>query len=480
MKKPAVLAGAIVFVAAAYTGVSWYVGMRAEETIRTAVERANARIVKTFGPDMGALGATLDISEYRRGVFSSDVRYTIVIQDGDDHLELGMDDRMQHGPFPWALVKQGSFSPLLAYSRSQLVDTQAVKRWFDAARGAMPLEADTRIGFGGRGLSVWRFAPLEWAMDGDRLSFSGGEARIRFSNDFRDSEGEGDFSSLAVSDGTEDETFVLKDIRLRSNASTAADDTVQVRSTLEAASFAIEEIVAEENLTVEGILLAFDSRQQASLLDASLRYDFQRVLVGDLDLGSISVGGMAARFNYEAFSALLAEYDAIELEHGAGEGEGADFELTPQDETRLLAKVAPVLVSSPEFALHPVAWRNEKGESTLSVKAAFQPLAADAAEYAGTFTEALREVNIELVLSRPMFLQAFAQAGGGASERQQLEMLAGLMFDRYISELEREGLARREGDRALTTIVYADGAVNVNGRAFSVEEFLEMFGAFFM
>ncbi|MFA7668061.1 MAG: YdgA family protein [Burkholderiaceae bacterium] len=476
MKKPVVFVGAIVLVAAAYTGVSWYVGLQAEATIREGVGQANDRIVKTFGPDMGALGATLEISEYRRGIFSSDVRYTILFDDGEERLELGMDDRMQHGPFPWALVKQGSFAPLLAYSRSQLVDTEAVKRWFDAARGAMPLQADTRIGFGGEGVSVWRFSPLEWAMDGDRLSFSGGEAQVRFSNDFRDSEGEGDFASLVVNDGTENETFALKDISLRSNVATATDDTVQVRSTLQAASFTIEEVVEEENLTVEGIKLSFDSRQQASLLDASLRYDFDRVLVGEFELGSMSVGGMVARLNYEAFSALLAEYDAIELEHGVGE----DFELTPQDETRLLAKLVPVLASSPELALQPAAWRNEKGESTLAVKAAFQPLAADGAEDLGGITQALQELSIDLVLSRPMFLQAFAQAGGGASESQQLEMLAGLMFDRYISELEREGLIQREGDRAMTRIVYTDGAVDVNGRTLTLEEFLELFGAFFL
>lgn len=476
MKKPVVVVGAIVLVAAAYTGVSWYVGLQAEATIRDGVGQANDRFVKTFGPDMGALGATLEISKYRRGIFSSDVRYTILFDDGEERLELGMDDRMQHGPFPWALVKQGSFVPLLAYSRSQLVDTEAVKRWFDAARGAMPLQADTRIGFGGEGVSVWRFSPLEWAMDGDRLSFSGGEAQVRFSNDFQDSEGAGDFASLVVTDGTENETFALKDISLRSKVATATDDTVQVRSTLQAAAFTIEEVVEEDNLTVEGITLSFDSRQQASLLDASLRYDFERVLVGEFELGSMSVGGMVARLNYEAFSALLAEYDAIELEHGVGE----DFELTPQDETRLLAKLAPVLVSSPELAIQPVAWRNEKGESTLAVKAAFQPLVADGADDLGGVTQALQELSIDLVLSRPMFLQAFAQAGGGASEKQQLEMLAGLMYDRYISELEREGLIQREGDRAMTRIVYTDGAVDVNGRTLTLEEFLGLFGAFFL
>ena len=477
MKKSSVLAGAVVLVAAAYTGVSWYVGVQSEETIRTAVERANDRIINTLGPDLGTVGATIEISEYRRGLFSSRARYAIIVQNDGERLELGMHDHMQHGPLPWDLLKQGSFTPLLAYSRSQLIDTEAVKRWFDAARGAMPLQVDTRIRFGGDGESVWTFAPLEWAVDGDRLSFSGGHMDVRFRDEFRNSEGEGRFASLVMG-GDEGETVVLKDVELHSETSTADDETVQMRSSLLAASLAIHDMTSE-SLTVEQASVTLDSRQQASLLDASLRYDFGRVSVGDIDLGSVSVGGMVARFDFDAFSALLAEYDAIAREHGAEEGE--DFELTPQDEERLVAKVLPALASSPEAALRPVVWRNEKGESTLALSAAFQPVAGDEnVSQEEVLMQGLRELRFELVLSRPMFLQAFAQTGSSEAERQQLEMLAAVMFDRYVSGLEQDGLVRREGDQAFVTIVYGDGEVDVNGQAMSLDEFLGLFGGFLM
>lgn len=474
MKTSTVIAGAILVGAAAYTGVAWYVGVRSEETIRTGVDQANARIIKTLGPDLGTSGARIDIGEYDRGLFSSEVRYTITIQGEDERLQVELADHMQHGPFPWGLLKQGSFVPALAYSRSRLVDNEAVKRWFDAARGAMPLEVETRIGMGGDGVSTWNLAPLEWAVDNDRLAFSGGQMQVRFSNQFRDSVGEGRFASLVMG-GAEDDRLALDDIRLQSRTSTADDDTVEVHSRLEAASLMIGEDAAD-SVKFEGLSATLDSRQQGALLDASLRYDFSRINVGGIDLGSITVGGEVSRFNFEAFSALLAEYDAIAQAHGAEDDE--DFELTPQDEERLFAKLLPVLASSPEVAVQPVVWRNEKGESTFALQAFFQPAGAEPQAQDDLF-QSLKTLRFELVLSRPMVLQAFAQTGSGEREQQQLEMLAAIMYDRYVSELEREGLVSREGDRAQASIVYTDGGVNVNGVEMSLEAFLDRFGGFF-
>lgn len=480
MKKLVVVAGAVALVAAGYTGISWYVGVQAEDAIRGAVQQANERIIKTLGPDLGTLGATIEISEYRRGVFASEARYRIVVQDGDERIELGMDDHTQHGPFPWDRLTQGEFAPLLAHSRSRLVDTEIVKRWFDAARGAMPLEVDTRIGFGGNGISVWNFAPLEWAAPGERLSFSGGRMEVRFSNNFADSTATGRFDAFTVGTGPEGENFTLKDIRLRSQTATGADGTVQVDSELVTASLVVQEM-AEETLVVDQLVVTLASRQHAALLDATLRYDLGRVHVGEVDLGSLTIGGDIERLNIEAFAAMLAEYDAIAREHAADNGE--DFELTTEDEQRMLARLLPVLASHPAAALRPVVWRNDKGESTLAIMAAFQPASeAGSEQYNDPLAGALRELRVELVLSRPMFVQAFVQAGGDQAGSQQMEMLAALMFDQYVGQLESEGLLRREGDLARATIIYNSqaAAVDVNGHQMSLQDFMERFSTLFM
>lgn len=476
MKKSAVLAGSLLVAAAAYTGVAWYVGMEAEKTIRTAVERANQRIVKTLGPQRSKVGATIEIVGYERGIFSSHARYTFVVQDGDDHVELTIQDVMQHGPFPLGLLRQGELAPQLAYSRSQLEDTESVKRWFDAARGAQPLTALTRIGFGGQGATVWKLAPLQWVSDGDRFSFSGGQMQARFTNDFRDSVAEGHFDALVVGEGGDSETVALDNIRFESRFRTAEDESVQVHSTVKVDSL-VADAVAAQSLTLEHLSLAFDTHQQASLLDAALRYDVQRILVGDIDLGSITLGGKVARLDFEAFSALVSEYDAIAAEHGARDGE--DFDLTEEDEKRLMARIVPALASSPELALQPVSWRNAKGETTVALNIAMQPLPdGDARVQEEALAESLREMRLDLALSRPMLLEVISRATGGDNEASEFEVLAGMMFDAYTQRLQQQGLVRREEQRVLSTAVYRDGVVTLNGQEMSVEEFLGLLGAF--
>src|SRR5690606_41637556 len=106
MKKSVAVAGVVVVAVAAYTGVSWYVGVQAEKTIRASIERANARIIKSIGPDVGTLGARLEINEHRRGLFSTEARYPIGVEDVEVRLELGMADPMPPGALHWALVEQ--------------------------------------------------------------------------------------------------------------------------------------------------------------------------------------------------------------------------------------------------------------------------------------------------------------------------------------------------------------------------------------
>ena len=476
MKKSAVVVGAVAVLAAAYTGVAWYVGVQAEKNIQAAVARANERIVQMLGPDFETLTARIEMGEYERGIFSSRAHYTFQVRDGENQFEFALRDHMQHGPFPWDLVKQGEFAPMLAYSRSELDDTGTVKRWFDSTRGAMPLEVDTRIGFGGSGTSVWKFAPVEWVAEGDSVSFSGGHVDVSFANEFRESDASGKFGSLIA--GSEGQTIILKDISLQSRTSTPSEGQIQTHSTVQAATVSFADGDGEI-ISADRVVATFDSRQAAAVMDAELRYELQHVRMGDIDLGSVSLGGRLGSFSYEAFANLLAEYDAIAESHGVAEDE--DFELTPEDEARLLKALKPVLASSPRVEIGPVVWRNDKGETSLSLRADFEPLAGDTAEeQAEALVNALKELQFEVAISRPMILQAVAQMDSDAAEQAQLQMFAAMMFDQYIGQLEREGLVRREDDKAHATIVYSGGEVAVNEERMSVEEFLLRYGDFFL
>src|SRR5690606_37446224 len=232
-----------------------------------------------------------------------------------------------------------------------------------------------------------------------------------------------------------------------------------------------------ESLLMEEMAVVMDSTQRSSLLDSALRYEVKRVRLGEIDLGSIVIGGKAAAFNFEAFSLLMKEYDAIAQEHGAGEDE--DFDLTPEDEARLLARLVPLLASSPQLGVEPVSWSNEKGKSTLSLNMAFQPLeAGDTRAQEEALADALSELRFGIELSRPMLLQVISEAAGGGDEGRQFEVFAAMIFDNYVAQLEQQGLVHVEDDRVLMKVAYQDGRVNVNGQEMSVDEFMSLLSDF--
>ncbi|NLC35693.1 MAG: YdgA family protein, partial [Alcaligenaceae bacterium] len=274
----------------------------------------------------------------------------------------------------------------------------------------------------------------------------------------------------------EGETVSLQGMRLESRTRTAADETIQVDSSLQVATVAVD-AVASDSLVLEEVAVTWNSTQQGSLLDAAARYEIQRILMGDNNLGSVVLGGKAARLDLEAFSALASEYDAIAREHGAGSGE--DFDPTVEDQERMLARLLPVLATRPELALDPLVWRNEKGESSLALNIALQPVAEEGDGFEeDILAAALRELRFDIALSRSMLMQLVSGAAGSDGESAQFEMLAAFMYDTYIGQLEQAGLVRRDGDRDMTSVVYSDGMVDINGQAMSLPEFLMLLGLF--
>src|SRR5690606_5257709 len=168
-------------------------------------------------------------------------------------------------------------------------------------------------------------------------------------------------------------TVELRKIDLKSTTRTASDESVKVDSQVNIGAMVMDAGISDA-LVLEGVAVTLDSTQKGEQLDAALRYDVRQLRVGEASLGSITLGGQVNRFNFDAFSKLISEYDAIAAEHGVEDDE--DFDLTPEDESRLLGRLVPLLASSPAVAVQPVAWRNEQGESTLALNITFQPLPA--------------------------------------------------------------------------------------------------------
>src|SRR3546814_5955256 len=97
------------------------------------------------------------------------------------------------------------------------------------------------------------------------------------------------------------------------------------------------------------------------IMDGALRYDFGRIAVGPIELGSLSLGARANRVNVVALAALAGEYDAIQARHEA-QGD-QNLVLSKEEENALRDKLIAVLASEPSVAIEPLVWKNDDGQS---------------------------------------------------------------------------------------------------------------------
>ncbi|RTZ42563.1 DUF945 domain-containing protein [Candidimonas sp. SYP-B2681] len=471
MKKSSGVIGAVVILGVAYLGTTWYVGKEAQTTIERVVTQANGRLVKLLGPDLSGSGLKVEITNYQRHFFSSDVTYTVHMKDEDDKpIDLKLQDRLQHGPFPLAALRSGDFRPMLAYSRAQLLASPASQKWFDSQQGESPLIVETEVGFGGSGSSVWTFAPTELVEGNEKLSFSGGAINVNFSNDFNDNTASGQFDALSLINPERGQNLALKNIKGNSQT-TGSNNEVTTQSTATVDALTIGD-ATEGAVTIEKLSINLDSHQKDKLLDGSLRYDFGRLMVGNIDLGSVSVGGKTRQLDVAALAALATEYDAIQAKHGGAVDE--ELILTAEEEAQLHKRGMAVLASNPSLSIDPLVWKNDKGESRALLQIDFvSPANTQSQPTDVLLAEILKRVKLDFSVSRPMFLQAFAQAQGDTQQKQQMEMLGALIYDQYVARFRDAGLVKVDGDAAAAKILYEKDSVEVNGQLMPVSEFMQ-------
>ncbi|HEY9279880.1 MAG TPA: YdgA family protein [Eoetvoesiella sp.] len=474
MKKSIGILGAVVVIGVAYAGASWYVGKQAQTTLERVVAQANQRFVSVLGPNLAGSGLKLAISDYKRHVFSSDVIYTLQLTDSSGQPgEYIFSDHLQHGPFPAAALKNGDFSPQLAFSRAQLIPSAVTQKWFDSLNGETPIVATTHVGFSGSGRSEWEFKPLAIAEDGDSVTFSGGVVDVTFSKDFKDSTVAGQFESIAYVSARNGEDMQIKGIKLNSKTTTSADANVQLQSSASADSMVVMSADADP-LQAEQIAANLNSLQKGNLLEGSLRYDFGRLKVGQSELGSLSVGAKGADFDVNALTALAQEYDRI---NAARPQSDENIELTDEEAALLREKLLAVLATDPIFSIDPFIWKNDQGESSLALTV---NLSGEAAKAAGSGTQfdlllpqIIKLLTLDVSISKPMFVKAFSQLQGGGAVDPQTATVAAFVFDQYAGRLGRAGLVNMEDDKASTAIKYESNSVVVNGKAMSMVEFMQ-------
>lgn len=473
MKKSAAALGIVVAVGLVYTAGAWYVGKKAQDTILHCVDQANQRAAGMLGAGLEGGGLKLVVNDYRRHVFSSDMVFSVEIKGADGKpIEFMMSDHLDHGPFPWSALRSGRYKPMLAYSQAELMPTAATQKWFDAVKGRPPVTGSAQVDFSGAIQSAWNFKALAYQDQGSSVRFGGGTVHIAAAGDGKNNNVDGHFAALAVTRADTGEQLEVQGVALRSATTTPEADSTRVKS---AATIENLQVVSEakEAMRVQKLAIEFDSQQKGHMLDASLRYDFGRIVAGGAELGSVTAGAKASHLDTDALAALAGEYDALKAKHGDNLG----ATLSDDEAQALRKKLLDLLASSPELAIDPVVWKNDKGQSTVTLKVdlaspAGDPAVADMQGFDVLLPQVLRQVRLDASISRPMFIEATAQLSKASG--QPASALPGTMlFDHYAGNLQAAGLLRMQGDAAVAAIQYKDGRIEANGNAMSVQEFLQ-------
>jgi len=455
------VAGVVAVLVAAYVGSSWYVGQQVERKIHALVRQYNqqAQLYLAGKP----YTAQLVITDYRRGVFGSHVRYRLHLSGKDTDTTIRFVDRLVHGPLPYTEIKHGHLRPVLMASdtRLQLTPTQR-DRLPQPADSNRPLAyAHTTLTFSGAGQSVWQIQPLHDSQDG--LTFSGGTVKLMLPGSSGALQVVAMFANLHIDQPATMQRWQGFALQARVAQSEAGVITG-------AAALSADAITSRSALgllsTTRDWSLQFDVERAGGRLDGAVDYRAGDLKLGPIDLGSMHLAAHVADVEVAAWRQLEAaifDPDAV-------------FSATESSAQRQL--MTTFLANCPVVAIDDFEWQAASGRTTASMKLQLQPPAPQQSDAAyGRFLGALRQADIDVSLSRPMFAQLLSKYGltlmtfgrdqGGLRD----ESVARIM-DSVIRKLTQYGLARETDNNVQSNIHYQDHVMTLNGKELSLKEFV--------
>src|SRR5690606_30780388 len=170
MGKAGIAITALMATAVAGTAGAWYTGTQLEGVLRQNIEQGNVQLASQF-PDAEV---SLQLVDFRQGVFSSDARYRLVMHSEDgDELELFVRDHIEHGPLPLSRLTSFKVWPVMAVSNAELERTAGLAGLFAASGGRAPVAMVSNVGYGGGISGEIALAPLSWSGATSTGTFSG-------------------------------------------------------------------------------------------------------------------------------------------------------------------------------------------------------------------------------------------------------------------------------------------------------------------
>lgn len=483
-KATGVLTGLAVAIAAVTTAGAWYTGKQLPAELDRSIAVANAQLKRALIGSGGSM--TLELASLDQHLFSSTAHYRLKATDihtGEAPLdfEVGVVDRLEHGPFPWSRVKAFKLLPVMAASNAELQKDEGTAGWFAAAGEQSPLRAHFSLGYGGGVDGKITLQPLKLdEPDGNKLDFSGLEL-------LSSSDRDGNRVQLHGTAGKLDLTLVSEEhppVKMLLNGfSINGDLTSTGHAMVYGGTF--NAALAESQFTlgaqqdvaiVKGLEINSNSTVTGDMMDGHIQYK-----LGDITYNGRAVGGgemvfSMKRYDIPAFQSLMEWYATKLPQVQAAQAAGVPFpsiDMTEQERTKVHADLSQLLSAKPQFALETLSFKTANGESRLNLTVDLANPSSFDLPPDQLGKQLVSQVQAKLILSKPMIgdlatLQALLE---NQADPQAIAQQAGQAGEMVGMMAVQSGMATVQGSDVVTSVHYADGKVDFNGRKMSVEEF---------
>jgi len=433
-----VLCAVLLVLAAAYVGVSWRVGGRIQNEARQGIDKLNVHLER-----ISAKPITVTETQYSRGIFSSQVAYTVSIPSASKDaspLEVIITNQIDHGPLPLHAAMKGKFDPALALVRSTLVRNAGTQALFNLTKGESFLDGDTVVHLDGSLNFQWRLLPLDFTQKDVRSNFSGATLKAFVGINFANWQGDLVVPSLVLTNPTT--TIELNGARLYTNSQTGLTDiNIGTRgATLQSLTITN---TSTPSLNLKNIETRLVLNETASLLDGLVQYEIGRATLGKKDLGQLKLTASFDHLNAQAISNLIDLHHSL-LVRSLNNSPDTDL-VTPTDIKLFWQQASTLLKDKPNFRLDPVAWTTPIGNVQFALNLGLGPVELKD-KGIGLVDNPTQNFSAKLQLSKNLLIEFWSlikQAGGmpetKARQAAEKELVAGLLMANIMKLVKVSG-----------------------------------------
>lgn len=443
------IAAAAVVVVAGALGTSYYMGGKLEQEFTANLPKLNMN------------GVTVKVVSYERGAFSSTAKTSWTMEGADEPVQFMADHRISHGPLPMGHAAQIHTSFQLPADADEALKT--------ALNGRSPLEVDTKLGWGRSSSSVMTSPAVTARMKDSDVNWGGMKVEWEMPADMKAAKGTAQFAALHFKD--EEGSAGMDKAQMRFDIKQPEGQKFWIgpfAMTIDKFSALKQEEEGKTSASsFEGISMDSDTKLNGDVVEMTLKSGIKSIKLEDTKADDLLLD--VSFHNLDA-SWINNVIDMSKRKSASTDEGEAPEDLEPDLREKLMNSLTQALARKPSIDINRVSMRTEDGVSEFGASLSY---IGDGQKMGNL----LKDVKLSLkadVPSKAMdaFLvsrkkNALLSVFEDESEYkpEEIEETAKLQAQASVQALKDKGILLEKDGKLNTQIVYANGEIQVNGKA---------------